>query len=95
VKQRLLEERVPSRWQHGEHVWEYVPIQNRKTGVWGGFTIRSVRRPQGSKGHCPREKRRVEVTADTLAGALAAAEERLALALREDEAWLRRTMRCP
>jgi hypothetical protein len=94
VRQRLLDERLPGRWQHGEHVWEYVPVQNQKTGAWVGFHIRSISRPHGSKDHCPREKRRVEVGADTLGGVLAAAEEQLAAAVREDEAWLRQTSRC-
>ncbi len=94
VKRRLIEERVPSRWRHGEHVWEYVPVQNHRTGAWVGLNIRVVSRPASSKQHCPCEKRRVEVMADTLGAVLASAEERLARALREDEEWLGQTTRC-
>jgi hypothetical protein len=93
LERQLKEEGVPSRWRHEEHVWECTPVRNRKTGAWAGFNLRSVSRPPGSKEIYPREKRRVEVEADFLSGVLAAAEERLAAALREDEDWLRRTTR--
>lgn len=93
MKQQLREEKVPIRWRHGEYVWEVTPLQHRKTGAWDYFSTRSVSRPPGSKGFSPSEPWQVAVEAGTLAGVLAAAEERLAAEQRDEEEWLRQIVR--
>jgi hypothetical protein len=93
ARQQIHAEGVPSRWRHGEYVWEFVPFKGRTSGK-PMMRVRSVSSPPGSKFPYPRERRRVEVEADSLGAVLAAAEGPLAVALGEDEEWLGRTHRC-
>jgi hypothetical protein len=94
LMRELIAAGAPTRWRHGEYVWDVVPGRSRKTGEWTFADYKSISRPAGSKDIYPVERRRVEAVGSSLAGVLTAAEDVVAAARRDDEQWQRRTLRC-
>jgi hypothetical protein len=94
VMQELIAAGAPTRWRHGDYIWDVVPARSRKTGEWKVASYQSVSRPLGVKDIYPVEKRRVEALGTSLIGVLAAAEDLVAAARHDDEEWHRRTIRC-
>jgi hypothetical protein len=85
VRRQIQEAGVPSRWRHEEFVFEFTPFINKKSGN-GSLKGQMISHPPGQV--VLREDRRVEVTGDSLAAVLTAAEEPMATSRREDEQWL-------
>ncbi len=94
VMRELIAAGAPTRWRHGDYVWDVVPCRNKRTGEWKFAEYKSVSRPSGSKDIYPLERRRVEAVGPSLVGVLTAAEDLVAAARRDDGGWHRRTLRC-
>lgn len=85
IQRQIRQAGVPSRWRHEEFVFEFTPFINKRTGN-GYLKGQMISHPPGQA--VLRQDRRVEVTGDSLAAVLAAAEEPMATSRREDEQWL-------
>jgi len=94
IMRQLITEGVPTRWCHGEFVWEIIPGRSRKTGEWKFAHFKSLSRPPASKEIYPVEKRRAEAEGSSLVVVLNTAEELMAAARHEDQQWQCRTTRC-